>query len=128
MSTKDIYGLSYKGKRGGLKLSPTHKKGENMKCVFCEEELTGYGNNSEPLTDKPCCNFCNSRIVVPVRTAIMNERQPKVRLHSMYNEPQMEKNLEGTIDYVDGIGQIHVKWDNGSTLALNAKVDIFSVF
>ena len=24
----------------------------------------------------------------------------------------------GTIQYVDDIGQIHVKWDNGSSLAL----------
>lgn len=31
----------------------------------------------------------------------------------------------GTVIYVDAIGQIHVSWDNGSTLALIPIVDEF---
>lgn len=31
----------------------------------------------------------------------------------------------GTITHVDDMGQIHVKWDNGSTLALVPKEDKF---
>ena len=32
--------------------------------------------------------------------------------------------MEGTITFVDDIGQIHVDWDNGSTLALT-EIDKF---
>ena len=34
---------------------------------------------------------------------------------------------EGTVDMVDDIGQIHMKWDNGRTLALVPGEDSFSV-
>ena len=30
---------------------------------------------------------------------------------------------QGTIDYIDDIGQLHMKWDNGRTLAINLDVD-----
>ena len=33
----------------------------------------------------------------------------------------------GRIMFVDGIGQIHVLWDNGSTLALNTDYDEFII-
>ncbi len=33
----------------------------------------------------------------------------------------------GTIYKVDGIGQLHVRWDNGSRLALNSQVDKFTI-
>lgn len=35
----------------------------------------------------------------------------RVRLIHMYDEPQMAKGLEGTVEHIDDIGQIHVKWD-----------------
>ncbi len=35
--------------------------------------------------------------------------------------------VEGVVKSVDGIGQIHVKWDNGSSLALNSQVDEFEL-
>ena len=31
----------------------------------------------------------------------------------------------GTVDYVDDAGQIHMKWDNGRTLAIVPQVDKF---
>ena len=34
---------------------------------------------------------------------------------------------EGTVDMVDDIGQIHMKWDNGRTLALVPGEDSFSL-
>ena len=37
------------------------------------------------------------------------------------------KGVCGTVKTVDDIGQIHVKWDNGSTLALDPKKDEFTV-
>lgn len=48
-----------------------------------------------------------------------------VILDSMYGEQQMPKGLKGIVDEVDDIGQIHVKWENGSSLALNVEVDSF---
>lgn len=36
-------------------------------------------------------------------------------------------NTEGTIQYTDDLGQIHVKWDNGSTLALVPDEDRYSI-
>lgn len=51
----------------------------------------------------------------------------KVRLIHMEGEPQMSKGLEGTIDYVDDAPQIHVNWENGSSLALIPEVDKFEI-
>ena len=34
--------------------------------------------------------------------------------------------LKGTVKHVDDIGQIHVRWENGSGLALNLDVDSFT--
>lgn len=51
----------------------------------------------------------------------------RVRLLYMYGEPQMYCGLEGTICIVDDMGQIHVKWDNGSFLAINVEVDRFEI-
>ena len=39
----------------------------------------------------------------------------------------MPEGTEGTVDMVDDIGQIHMKWDNGRTLALVPGEDSFSV-
>ena len=37
------------------------------------------------------------------------------------------KGVCGTVKSVDDACQIHVKWDNGSTLALNPEVDEFTI-
>jgi len=42
----------------------------------------------------------------------------RIKLYTMVGEQQMEFGLEGTVMFVDDAGQIHVNWDNGSTLAL----------
>lgn len=34
---------------------------------------------------------------------------------------------EGTVEYVDDAGQIHMNWDDGSTLALIPGEDVFTV-
>ena len=33
----------------------------------------------------------------------------------------------GTIDYIDSEGQLHMKWENGRTLALIPEVDQFEI-
>lgn len=50
-----------------------------------------------------------------------------IKLYEMQGEPQMPTGLLGTVVHVDDIGQIHCKWKNGSTLALNVEVDKFRV-
>lgn len=49
----------------------------------------------------------------------------RVVLDYMEGESRMHPGLEGTVTGVDDIGQIHVKWENGSGLALNTEVDTF---
>ena len=45
------------------------------------------------------------------------------------NDPQAPPpGTHGTIKGVDGIGQIHVKWDNGSTLAIQPQDDQYQIF
>jgi hypothetical protein len=52
----------------------------------------------------------------------------RVRLISM-DDPysKLKSGDEGTIEFEDGIGQIHVSWDCGSSLALIPGVDKFIV-
>lgn len=54
------------------------------------------------------------------------KRGDRIQLHCMAKEPQMPSGLLGTVTHVDSIGQIHMKWDNGSTLALVPGEDSFS--
>ena len=49
----------------------------------------------------------------------------KVCLDHMDGEGQMPAGLKGTVLFVDDIGQIHVGWENGRSLALNTDVDRF---
>ena len=52
----------------------------------------------------------------------------RIRLTETMDDPQpIRKNEEGTIDFTDGIGQIHVKWDNGRSLAVIPNVDKYVI-
>ncbi|CAB4121944.1 Domain of unknown function DUF4314 [uncultured Caudovirales phage] len=50
-----------------------------------------------------------------------------VRLIEMKDEPQMPFGLKGTVMNIDDARQIHVKWENGTNLALIPGVDRFEV-
>lgn len=52
----------------------------------------------------------------------------RIKLIEMFNEPQMSHGLIGTVSYVDDVGQVHVNWSNGSTLALNVDLDNFEIY
>ena len=54
-------------------------------------------------------------------------RGTRIRLNEMKGEPQMYSGLEGTVLHVDDIGQIVMRWDNGSGLSLNVYEDSFTV-
>lgn len=45
----------------------------------------------------------------------------------MDGEPDMPAGLTGEVTLVDDIGQIHVQWENGRTLALSPELDDFQV-
>ena len=49
----------------------------------------------------------------------------QIVLTEMAGESQMPYGLKGTVKFVDDAGQIHMKWENGSSLALNVEVDTF---
>lgn len=49
----------------------------------------------------------------------------KIILQEMQGESQMPYGLKGTVTHVDDAGQIHMRWENRSTLALDVEVDTF---
>lgn len=52
----------------------------------------------------------------------------RIRCVEMVDDPNpVEPGTEGTVDHIDGIGQIHVTWDNGRTLALIPGVDKYEI-
>ncbi len=50
-----------------------------------------------------------------------------IRLYSMEGEQTVPPGCRGIVDHVDDIGQIHMKWENGSSLALNVEKDHFYI-
>ena len=60
----------------------------------------------------------------------IKEQYPKgtpIRLYSMEGEHTVPPGSRGVVDHVDDIGQIHMKWENGSSLALNVEEDRFDI-
>lgn len=52
---------------------------------------------------------------------LLRKRYPKgtrVCLDHMEGESRMTLGLKGNVEYVDDAGQLHVQWENGSSLAL----------
>lgn len=60
----------------------------------------------------------------------IKERYPagtRIRLTHMDDKHSVPKGTLGTVTTVDDQGQLHMKWDNGSSLALITNVDEFTV-
>lgn len=55
------------------------------------------------------------------------DKGKRIRCIKMYDEYPVPEGTEGTVDYVDDIGTIHVHWDNGSTLGLVKDVDKYVI-
>lgn len=62
--------------------------------------------------------------------ARLKEKYPKgtpIHLYCMAGETSVPPGSKGIVDHVDDIGQIHMKWENGSCLALNVEEDRFDI-
>lgn len=51
----------------------------------------------------------------------------RIELDHMEGEPDMPDGLRGTVEYVDDQGQLHMKWDNGRSLAVVPNADDFHI-
>lgn len=51
----------------------------------------------------------------------------KVKCIQMYDLFAVPSGTLGVVEFVDDIGQIHCKWNNGSSLALNVDEDRFEI-
>lgn len=51
----------------------------------------------------------------------------RIKLIKMYHIEPLPKGSKGTIDFIDEVGTIYMKWDNGSSLKLIAGVDEFEI-
>lgn len=49
----------------------------------------------------------------------------RIELIHMEDKWAVPSGTRGTVDHVDDAGQIHMKWDNGRTLAIVPQVDKF---
>lgn len=50
----------------------------------------------------------------------------RIKLIHMEDNQAVPGGTCGTIDCIDDIGQLHMKWDNGRTLAVNLDEDIIT--
>jgi hypothetical protein len=51
----------------------------------------------------------------------------RILINYMDDPYPVPQGTEGTISGIDGIGQIQVKWDNGSTLSVIEGIDNFDI-
>lgn len=50
---------------------------EKVKCCFCGETISGWGNNPYPANKEPdavCCDYCNATVVIPARIKQMQQQ------------------------------------------------------
>lgn len=51
----------------------------------------------------------------------------KIKLIKMYDLQEVPVGTKGIIEFIDDIGTLHIKWENGSTLGLVVGVDEFEI-
>jgi hypothetical protein len=70
----------------------------------------------------------NDRELTPKEIAEVRLNYPpdtRIELNHMEDNWAVPPGTRGTVDFVDDAGQIHMKWDNGRTLAIVPQVDKF---
>ena len=70
-----------------------------MKCCFCNGEISGYGNNIQPLIrgrNSKCCDTCNRDIIIPLRMmeslSRRENRSPKQKVNLAGEMPTQKRN------------------------------------
>jgi hypothetical protein len=43
------------------------------KCIICNTEIKGWGNNANPVQNGRCCDNCNIEVVIPYRIEAMKK-------------------------------------------------------
>lgn len=61
---------------------------EIQKCILCEKEFDGYGNNAQPLAEGRCCDNCNLEKVIPAR--LQNQTKNDIMQSSIMEAPKGE--------------------------------------
>lgn len=59
-----------------------------MKCVICNKEYEGYGNNAEPIAKGMCCDNCNITYVIPARLK-------QLRVENKLNDSTLQECRDG---------------------------------
>lgn len=73
---------------------------------------------------------CNQNELTKIEINAIKEKYiagTKIELIKMYDILEVPPKTIGIVEFVDDMGQIHIKWDNGSTLALNTQIDEFKI-
>ena len=93
--------------------------GDRMVIAF-EHDLKNYSERSVRMKQT---NELTPRQVAEVR--LNYPPGTRIVLEHMEDKYAVPDGTRGTVDHVDDAGQIHMKWDNGRTLALVPQVDSF---
>lgn len=66
----------------------------------------------------------------PYQAAQIKKKYPagtRIQLEHMEGEPDMPDGLQGKVEFIDDQGQLHMKWNNGRSLAVAPLVDDFHI-
>jgi hypothetical protein len=69
-------------------------------------------------------SYILSNLFTMEKTQLIGKR---ILINYMDDPYPVPQGTEGTISGIDGIGQIQVKWDNGSTLSVIEGIDNFEI-
>lgn len=125
---KDLFEIENKIK-SYKKMLIQEKEQENV--TFLNEK------NNEDISEKSNYSNQNKSNQVSIEDFTINQKLEEntiinynigdtVILEEMVGE-NLPNGLKGTIRKIDDIGQIHVSWDNGGSLAINPKIDKFQI-
>lgn len=64
-----------------------------MLCVLCHDNITGYGNNAQPVAEGKCCDSCNFSVVLQqrLRHALLNHSNGSASTNGERNGPHAQK-------------------------------------
>jgi hypothetical protein len=103
------------------KLTEAHKKKITKDYLIGYYEKFGFKKHNDYMVRNPKMAMGGQ---MPNNTFVGK----RIKLIAMNEEPNpVEPNTMGTIRLIDGIGQIHVDWDNGRSLAVVPEIDEYEI-